>query len=182
MSVILDLHITHHEPYAVFHLAHHSQYTTRWPAMGYQYLQRRDRGSMKRLFECGVLLRVYTLFMSGLYSYTCLNHPETIMYKVAHSDAMAYWAAWTLSLCAVLGFIDLIVNDLMSDRFSIKRALKDRHLVLMMIPICFAIEMFTAVRYGHPLILLAFYGVYIFMVPASAFTDVNKRYKNKVCP
>lgn len=137
---------------------------------------------MKRLFECGVLLRVYTLFMSGLYAYTCLSHPETIMYAVAHSDAMAYWGALGLGVSAILGFIDLIVNDLMPERFKISRALKDRHLVLMAIPVCFAIEMFTAVRYGHPSILLAYYGVYILLVPASALTDINKRYKKAPCP
>lgn len=137
---------------------------------------------MNRLFECGVLLRVYTLFMSGLYGYTCMQHPETIMYKVAHSDATAYWAAIGLAICAFFGFVDLIVNDLMPSRFTIPRALKDRHLVLMGIPICFAVEMFTAVKYGHPLILLAYYGVYILMVPASALTDINKRYKKVVCP
>lgn len=136
---------------------------------------------MKRLFECGVLLRVYTLFMSALYGYTCLNHPETIMYKVAHADDMAYWCAFGLVISAFLGFVDLLVNDIMPERFTIPRALKDRHLVLMAIPICFAVEMFTAVKYNQPLILLAYYGVYILMVPASAFTDVLKRHKKKAC-
>jgi hypothetical protein len=136
---------------------------------------------MKRLFECGVLLRVYTMFMSGLYGYTSLNHPETIMYKVANADAMGKWAALTLLVCSFFGFVDLIVNDLMPDKFVILRALKDRHLVMMLIPICFSIEMFNTVRYGYPLILLVYYSVYVVIVPMSTFADINKRYKKAVC-
>lgn len=137
---------------------------------------------MTRILECGVLLRVYTLFMAGLYSYTQLRHPETIMYAVAHADEFAYIMAWALGACSLLGCIDLVVNDLMPERFFITRALHDRHLVMMAIPLCFAVQMFTAVKYNFPLIILAYYSVYIFMVPASAFTDVRKRYKKVTCP
>lgn len=137
---------------------------------------------MKSIFECGVLLRMYTLFMSALYSYAQLNHPETIMYEVAHSDMLAYYTAWALGILALLGFIDLFVNDIMPDRFVLLRALKDRHLVLMGIPVCFAIQMYSAVRRDSPLVILAYYGVYIFMVPASALKDILMRQKKVSCP
>jgi hypothetical protein len=137
---------------------------------------------MSRILECGVLLRVYTLFMAGLYAYAQLYAPETLMYAVAHTDDFALIMAWVLGACSILGFIDLVVNDVLPDRFVLARALHDRHLVLMAIPLCFAVQMFTAVKYDFPYIILAYYSVYIFMVPASAFTDLRKRYKNKECP
>jgi hypothetical protein len=74
---------------------------------------------------------------------------------------------------------DLVVNDIMPERFSMLRALDDRHLVSMAISACFGIQMSVCVRYQLPHAVLPFYAVYAVMVPASAFADVRKRYKQK---
>jgi len=137
---------------------------------------------MKRLMECGVLLRAYTMIMSGLYAFTALTQPDTLTYTVAHADRFAHMTMYGLGAFSVLGAIDLTVNDLMPDRFVLARALRDRHLVSMAIAGCFAVQMSTCVRYGLPVAILPFYGVHVLMVPVSAFVDVRKRYKNnKAC-
>jgi hypothetical protein len=78
-----------------------------------------------------------------------------------------------------LGFVDLVVNDLLPDKFVITRALRDRHLVNMAISVCFAVQMWTCVRYQLPGAVLPFYALQVLAVPVSAFADVRKRYKKK---
>lgn len=134
---------------------------------------------INRALECGVLLRTYTMLASGLYAYTSLREPSTLAYQVAHADRFACMTMIGLAIFAVLGTVDLIINDLLPDRFMIPRALHDRHLVSMAIAGCFAVQMSTCVRYDLPHAILPFYGIYVLLVPASAFADVRKRFKNK---
>lgn len=136
---------------------------------------------MMRFLECGVLLRIYTVLMSGLYSYTALNESDTLVWQVAHANEFSWFVMVGLGVLAFLAFVDLVVNDLMPERFTILRALHDRHLVTMGIAGCFAVQMWTCVQYGYSTAVLPYYGVYALMVPAAAFTDVRKRYKNAPC-
>lgn len=132
---------------------------------------------MTRLFECGVLLRLYTMLMSGLFSWNGLSQQGTIGFTVAHADQFSFLTMGALAILAVLGAIDLFVNDLLPERFVIARALHDRHLVHMAISACFAVQMWTCVKYGLPGAILPFYAAYALMVPAAAFADVRKRFK-----
>jgi len=136
---------------------------------------------MARFLDCGVLLRTYTMVASALYAVAALTQPETLLYQVAHASSFATYAMWALGVLTVLGAVDLVVNDLMPDRFVIRPALRDRHLVTMAIAGCFASQAWTCVHYGLPLSPIPFYLQYIVLVPASAFVDVHKRYKNKAC-
>jgi hypothetical protein len=136
---------------------------------------------INRFLECGVLLRTYTMFASALYSATALTQPETLLFKVAHANDFATLTMYALGIFAVLGVVDLAINDLLPERFVLSPALRDRHLVSMGIAGCFGIQMWTCVHYGMPLAALPFYAVYVLLVPASAFSDVRKRYKNKAC-
>lgn len=132
---------------------------------------------MNRLFECGVLLRIYTMLMSGLYAWNGLSQDGTIGFKVAHADQFSYLTMGALAIFAVLGTIDLLVNDILPERFVIARALHDRHLVNMGISACFAVQMWSCVKYDLPRAILPFYAAYALMVPAAAFADVRKRFK-----
>lgn len=134
---------------------------------------------MNRIFECGVLLRLYTMVMSGLYSWAALTQSDTLMYRVAHADQFTLAVMYGLAALAALGTVDLFVNDLLPDRFVIARALHDRHLVNMAISACFAVQMWTCVKYDLPDAVLPFYTAYALLVPAAAFADVRKRFKNK---
>ena len=135
--------------------------------------------TMNRILECSILLRLYTMAASGLYAYTSLFEPMTLTYQVAHADRFAHMTMIGLAIFAALGAVDLIVNDLMPDRFVLARALHDRHLVSMAIAACFAVQMATSVHYNLSRAMLPFYCVYVLLVPMSAFADVHKRYKNK---
>jgi hypothetical protein len=134
---------------------------------------------MKHLFECGVLLRLFIIILSGLYAYTGLTQPESLIYLVAHADRFTLMTMVGLAVFTVLGAVDLMVNDVMPARFVIARALHDRHLVNMAIAGCFAVQMWTCVKYNLPRAILPFYAVYVVFVPVSAFADVRKRFKNK---
>lgn len=134
---------------------------------------------MPRLFQCGVLLRAYTMAASFLYSSVSLTQDDTKLFQVAHASEFATWSMWALGVLAVLGTIDLVVNDLMPERFIIRPALRDRHLVTMGISLCFTVQAWTCVTYGMSLSPLPFYLQYIVLVPASAFADVNQRFKQK---
>lgn len=134
---------------------------------------------MTRLFECGVLLRLYILLQAGLYAFTALAQDQAITYQVAHADRFTLVTMCGLCIFTLLGFVDLVVNDLLPDRFVIARALRDRHLVNMAISGCFAVQMWTCVRYQLPGAVLPFYALQVLAVPVSAFADVRKRYKNK---
>lgn len=132
---------------------------------------------MTRFLEFSVLLRFYTIVMSFMYAYTGYFEDETLVYRVAHSTTFATNAMIFLAVCGALALIDLVINDLLPERFVIHRALHDRHLVNMAIAGCFAIQMWTCVEYDHSRAVLPFYAVYTFMVPLVAFADVRKRFR-----
>lgn len=132
---------------------------------------------MRRIFDCGVLLRVFILVQCALFVFTALVHPDTLVYQVAHSDRFTLMTMRGLGVLTVLGAVDLVVNDLMPDRFVIARALHDRHLVNMALAMCFAVQLWTCVRYQLSAAVVPFYLVYILFIPLSAFADVRKRYK-----
>lgn len=132
-----------------------------------------------RMLECGVILRIYTMVASSLYAWAGLTQEYTLTYAAAHANNTAFAAAIALAVLAVLGAIDVVVNDIMPDRYVIRPALRDRHLVSMGISVCFGVLMWTCVRNNLPLSLLPFYATYVVLVPASAFADVHKRFKNK---
>jgi hypothetical protein len=137
---------------------------------------------MRRIFECGVLLRIFILVQTGLFSYTALVHPESLAYQVAHADRFTLMTMVGLAIFTGLAAVDMVVNDLMPDRFVIARALHDRHLVNMALALCFAIQLWSCVRYRLPEAIVPFYVVYIVFIPLSAFADVRKRYKTKATP
>lgn len=132
---------------------------------------------MTRFLECGVLLRLYTMLMSGLYAYTGLTQADTITYRIAHANNTAQAVMVALAIFAFLGMVDVLVNDIMPERFVIKPALRDRHLVSMGVASCFGVQMWTCVKYGLPDAPLPFYAIYVVLVPISAFADVRKRFK-----
>lgn len=134
---------------------------------------------MMRIFECGVILRVLILVLSGLYAYTGLVQPDSLIYQVAHADTFTRNAMVALAGLTALGVVDLFVNDLMPDQFVLARALRDRHLVNMALATCFAVQLWTCIRYDLPDAIVPFYAVYILFIPLSAFADVRKRYKTK---
>jgi hypothetical protein len=137
---------------------------------------------MRRIFDCGVLLRVFILVLCGLYAYTGTHEPESLIYTVAHADSFTLNTMRGLGVFTVLAVIDLVINDLMPDRFVLARALHDRHLVNMALALCFAVQLWTCIRYHLPDALVPFYLVYILFIPLSAFADVRKRYKKKASP
>lgn len=129
--------------------------------------------------ECSTMLRAYMMLSAALYAVTAITQPETLLFKIANHDATALGAMYLMGLFAVLGMIDLVVNDLMPERFVIRRALQDRHLVNMGLSLCFAVQMFTTVRYELPLSAMPYYALYAVFIPLSAFADVQRRFKNK---
>ena len=136
-----------------------------------------------KLFECSIMLRAYMMLSAALYAITGITQPETLIYRIANHDKTALAAMYVMGVFAVLGMIDLVVNDLLPDRFVIRRALHDRHLVSMGLSLCFAVQMFTTVRNGLPLSTVPYYALYAVFIPLSAFADVHRRFKNKkVCP
>jgi hypothetical protein len=156
--------------------ANDSRCTTERSATERKSLHRVERRSVNRFLECSVLLRVYTMLVAALYCYTSFNYPETIMYQVAHVDEFATFAMATLGALSVVGMVDMLINDVMPDKYIFLDALKTRHLVLMGIPICFAIQTFKCVTAGFSYAIIPFYLIYIVLVPLSAFVDVQKRH------
>jgi hypothetical protein len=137
---------------------------------------------MRRIFDCGVLLRVFILVQAGLFAFTALAHPGTLVYQVAHSDRFTLMTMCGLVAFVALGAVDLFVNDLLPDRFVIARALHDRHLVNMAMALAFAVQLWSAVRYELSAAVIPFYVTFILFIPLSAFADVRKRYKKKATP
>lgn len=131
----------------------------------------------ERMLDCGVLLRLYTMFISGLYCYTALHTAGTQVWIIAHANNTAWSCMVALGVFVFLGTVDVLWNDILPERFVIQRALHDRHLVSMGIAVCFAVQMWTCVKYDLPDAPLPFYAVYVVLVPASAFADVRKRFK-----
>jgi hypothetical protein len=128
-----------------------------------------------------VLLRIYTKVIAALYAYTGLTQSHTMVYQVAHADPVGIWGMYALAIFAVVGAVDLIVNDIMPARYVLEEALNYRHFVSMGIAGGFAVEMWVCVKFSMPLSILPFYAIYVVMIPAAALADVHQRYKPRVC-
>lgn len=138
---------------------------------------------LKRLLDIPVLFRIYTVIVAGLYGLTSLLQPETLIYQVAHADDFSKLVMFGLCVLTVISAIDVTINDLLPNRFVIRKALQERHLINMAITVCFAVQMWTCAKYGVSKYLLPFYGIQVILIPIAAFFDVHKRYclKNKGC-
>ena len=134
---------------------------------------------MRRIFDCGVLLRVFILVQAALTAYMAFAHADTLVYQVAHADRFTLMTMGGLVAFTALGVVDLVVNDLLPDRFVLARALHDRHLVNMAMAMAFAVQLWSCVRYELSAAVIPYYVVYILFIPLSAFADVRKRYKKK---
>jgi hypothetical protein len=91
-------------------------------------------------------------------------------------------AAYLMVAFAVLGLLDVIINDILPESYSLARALHDRHLVSMGLSLCFGVEVFTEVKYNLSYAALPFFIIYAVLIPATAFVDVVKRYKTEETP
>jgi hypothetical protein len=134
---------------------------------------------MNRLLECGTLLRIYTMVISLLYAFTMTTQPESLLFTIAHASLFSLLVGYAMLALAALGLLDVIVNDILPDGYIIHRALHDRHLVSMALSLCFGVQLFTEVRYNLPPAAIPFFVTYVILIPAAAFADVRKRYKNK---
>ncbi len=134
---------------------------------------------MKRLLNYAVLFRIYIVLVAGLYGITALFQPETLVYQVAHADAFSEFVMLGLCALAVFSAFDVIINDVLPEPFVMRTALHDRHLLNMAIAGCFATQMWTCAKYGFDKSVLPFYGLQVLLIPISAFTDVQKRYRLK---
>lgn len=132
---------------------------------------------MKRIFDCGVLLRIFILVQVGMFAHTAIAHDDSMLYQVAHADRFTLMAMAALAILTMLGAVDLVVNDLLPERFVLLRSLDWRHLVNMGMAMCFAVQLWSCVRYELSTAPVPFYVSFIFFIPLSALADVRKRYK-----
>ena len=131
----------------------------------------------KTTLSADILFRIFVVFTAGIYGSTALFQPETLIYQVAHADAFSELIMFSLCLLTIIGAVDVGVNDLLPERFVAKRTLKERHLINMAITLCFAVQMWTCVKYGLPRSILPFYGLLVVLIPIAAFIDIQKRYR-----
>jgi hypothetical protein len=132
-----------------------------------------------KLLQCNVMIRLFFMLQALVVGSSAAWGRGTLAYQIAHFNASGMAAALLMMVCGVLGLVDLVVNDLMPDRFVIKYALRDRHLVNMVLSLCYCMLMFVAARYSFPIALLPYYGLSAVFIPLAAFADVHKRFNKK---
>jgi len=64
-----------------------------------------------------------------------LGEESPLHYLVTKGGSPGYWCAMALAVVAFVGVVDVIVNDLMPDRFELRLIKRHRHFVLMGIAI-----------------------------------------------
>lgn len=133
----------------------------------------------KNTISADILFRIFTVFTAGIYGLTALYQPETLIYQVAHADSFSKLVMVSLCVLTIIGAFDVIINDLLPERFVIHKTLKERHLINMAITVCFAVQMWTCVKYGLSKSVLPFYGILVVLIPIAAFIDIQKRYRIK---
>lgn len=77
----------------------------------------------------GIVLRLYLCARTIIVAVVSLGEPESLNGRlIASSGALAYVLTSMLVACAVVGIVDLIINDLAPERFTLPWAREHRHL------------------------------------------------------
>lgn len=76
--------------------------------------------------------RLYVTLHIGVIALVACFGEDTLLYKtVKESGDAGFWCVLALAAVSFLGVLDVIINDLMPDRFKLSKVLRFRHILLM---------------------------------------------------
>ena len=100
-----------------------------------------------------IFMAMLTLCMVGFAAW----QPETSAFWFAYSDKVGSISLVVLAVLSGVALLDVLINDLMPDRFKFKLALKMRQSLWMWIAITYLAYAFVNVKVGFELWLAAVY-------------------------
>lgn len=135
------------------------------------------------LLKSNVLLRLCLKLFALITFYFGLYVPQSLLFRIANeTDYLGYWSMVAVMPLALFGLVDILVNDLMADRFHNRPGLRWRHLNLGALAMMFAIQISSCGRHGYPLASMAYYMLFVVFLPLSAIADVALRYSRTDVP
>lgn len=126
---------------------------------------------------------LFRLYMSGtalITGYIAFNDPRSLMFLLATITEGAI-LVWLLMLIGIVGVVDAVINDFMSEHFQIKITLHHRHFILAAMAFCYVAQLFVAFYHLRSTGLLFYYLWNAITLMVVAFIDAHQRSKDASC-
>lgn len=126
---------------------------------------------------------VFRIFMGGaavISWIVAMTDPNALMHSVASTTdgALAVWALMLLGGCLM---VDAIFNDVLSERWHWRVALRQRHYLLVGMAFCYLAQIYTAFELGRHISLTYDYTWRAMWIMFAAFIDAHQRLKDAKC-
>lgn len=128
-------------------------------------------------------LALLRFFMGGnavIAWHNAISDPGSRMYKVA-LDADGAALVWLMAGFGLIVCLDVLINDILPDRFHWRPALKNRHFVLCALAFCYVAQLYVGVMGRQVVSLLIYYLWNAGMIMLATFLDAKLRSRNPPC-
>lgn len=130
------------------------------------------RSSTLRMFFS--LLTLHTWF-SGMFE------PRSLHFLVTQEAyPVGLWVVTLFGILGFLTFVDLLINDILPEQYSVPFLLKQRHLIFMAIAILNAAEFFVSLKYVASWGLGLYCLLVCSFVAITAFRDIQLRFTDTI--
>lgn len=127
------------------------------------------------------LLRLYMGGNAVVAWHSAVTNPGALLYRVASGSPDALNLVWLLGVVGFLVLADLVINDVLPERFRWHQALRHRHFFLIALSFCYVAQLFVGSMGGKVLHLLIYNVWNASVIMFAAFLDAKYRSRNPQC-
>ena len=126
---------------------------------------------------------IFRLYMGGaaIISWlTAVTYPNSMAARAAATDAGG-WLMWCLLLTGIAAVIDVIINDLLPERYHWRTALRQRHFILSSMAFCYMAQLYVVFYSFSHTGLMLYYMWNAGTIVLTSFLDANQRARDAAC-
>lgn len=132
---------------------------------------------MNQVHHCpnGVLFRLSMCALAIVLWITSEVEPRTVIAQFSNATNGGAMLTVLLGVLGMVGAADILVNDVLDDRFTWRLAKRNRHFILIALAFCYTASMFVSLSTLKSPGLTIFYGWAVFSLISLAFVDAYQR-------
>lgn len=135
---------------------------------------------MKSTHTCGSLLRAYMGGNACIAWFNATNEPHSLISQAAAIPAGLMFI-WLLMVAGVALLVDVVINDILPERFHWRVAVRHRHLILSTMAFCYIAQLYVAFYSLRSTGLLIFCLWNAATLMFIAMVDAHQRSKDATC-
>lgn len=135
---------------------------------------------MKSAHTCGSAIRAYMGGNAFIAWFNATNEPYSLMGQTATIPAGLMFL-WLLMISGMALLVDVIINDILPERFHWRVAVHQRHLILSSMAFCYVAQLYVAFYSLRSTGLLIYYLWNAGTLMYIALVDAHQRSKDATC-